>query len=129
MKRVLAYGASALCLLTSIVLAEAPQDYRFKVEKLLEGLAQPMELEIAPDGRIFINEYPGRLKIYRPDTKQVIEAGRLEVFNGQENGFLGFALDPTFSENGWIYCLYSPPNFSGQSLSRFTLKGDTLDLA
>jgi glucose/arabinose dehydrogenase len=68
-EHVLASGASALCLLISITLAETPQDYRFKVEKLLEGLAQPMELEIAPDGRIFINEYSGRLKIYRPDTK------------------------------------------------------------
>jgi cytochrome c len=51
----------------------------------------------------------------------------LEVFTGQENGFLGFALDPKFAENGWIYCLYSQPNFSGQSLSRFTMKGDVLD--
>jgi cytochrome c len=129
MNPVLAFGASALCFLTSIAIAETPQDYRFKVEKLLDGLAQPMELEIAPDGRIFINEYPGRLKIYHPDTKQVVEAGKLDVFTGQENGFLGFALDPKFEENGWIYCLYSPPKFNGQSLSRFTLKGDTLDLA
>ena len=29
--------------------AEAPQDFRFKVEKLLDGIPQPMEIELAPD--------------------------------------------------------------------------------
>ena len=109
--------------------AEVPPDYRFKVETLFEGIPQPMELEIAPDGRIFFNEYGGKLKIYHPDTKQLTEAGQIEVFTGQENGFLGFALDPKFAENGWIYCLHSPKDFPGQHLSRYTMRGDTLDLA
>jgi cytochrome c len=118
-----------LALTATLAAAEAPPDYRFKVETLVEGMAQPMELEIAPDSRIFFNEYGGKLKIYHPDKKQVIEAGKIEVFTGQENGFLGFALDPKFAENGWIYCLYSPNGFSGQYLSRFTIVGDVLDLA
>ncbi len=108
---------------------EVPQDYRFKVETLFENIPQPMELEVAPDGRIFVNEYGGKLNIYHPDTKQLVDAGRLDVFTGQENGFLGFALDPKFAENGWIYCLWSPKDFEGQHLSRFTMKGDALDLA
>jgi len=33
-----------------------PPDYRFKIEVLTAGLPQPMELELAPDGRIFFNE-------------------------------------------------------------------------
>ena len=113
----------------SLFAAEAPPDYRFKIETLLEGIPQPMEIEIAPDGRIFLNEFGGKLKIFHPDTRQLVEAGTIEIFNGQENGFLGFALDPKFSENGWIYCLYSPKGFDGQHLSRFQMKGDTLDLA
>jgi len=110
--------------------ADAPpvEDYRFKVEKLLGGIPQPMELEFAPDGRLFINEYQGALKIYHPDTKQVTVAATLQVFNGLENGFLGFALDPKFAENHWIYCLYSPKGFNGQYLSRFTMQGDTMDI-
>ena len=109
--------------------AEAPPDYRFKVETLFEGVAQPMELELAPDGRIFFNEIGGKLKIYRPDTKQIVEAGSIEITTAQENGFLGFALDPKFAENGWIYCLHSPKGYDGQHLSRYTMRGDTLDLA
>ncbi|MGV3533922.1 MAG: PQQ-dependent sugar dehydrogenase, partial [Chthoniobacteraceae bacterium] len=110
-------------------LQSAPPDYRFKVETLAEGMPNPMELEIAPDGRIFFNEYNGALKIYHPATKQVSVAGVLDPFTGQENGFLGFALDPKFAENGWIYCLWSPKEYDGQYLSRFTMRGDVLDLA
>ena len=109
--------------------AEVPPDYRFQVETLFEGIPQPMELKIAPDGRIFFNEYGGKLKVWHPDTKQIVEAGQIDVFTGQENGFLGFALDPKFAENGWIYCLHSPKDFPGQHLSRYTMRGDTLDLA
>jgi cytochrome c len=115
--------------LTTMSAAEAPPDYRFQVETLLEGMPQPMELEIAPDGRIFFNEYGGKLRIYHPDTKQTVEAGQVEVWTGQENGFLGFALDPAFAKNGWIYCLQSPKEFSGQHLVRYTMVGDKLDLS
>jgi cytochrome c len=114
---------------TAIAAPEIPPDYRYKVETLLEDIPQPMQVKLAPDGRIFFNEYRGKLKVYHPDTKQVVEAGTLDVWAQQENGFLGFALDPKFAENGWIYCLYSPPDYPGQHLSRFTMKGDTLDMA
>ena len=59
----------------------------------------------------------------------VVEAGVLPTFAEQENGFLGFALDPQFSKNIWIYLYYSPTNYSGQRLSRFIMKGDALDFA
>ena len=118
-----------LVIASTLGAVDAPPDYRFKVETLFTGIPQPMEIEIAPDGRIFFNEYGGKLKIYHPDTKQIAEAGQIDVFTGQENGFLGFALDPKFSENHWIYCLHSPKDFDGQHLSRYTMTGDTLDLA
>ena len=117
-----------LAFLTSAAVAQLPEDFRFKVDRIGGGFAQPMELEIAGDGRIFVNEYGGKLKILRPDSKEFTVAGELKVFGAQENGFLGFALDPKFSENGWIYCLYSPVGYDGQSLSRFTMKGDLLDV-
>ncbi|RYD61537.1 MAG: glycosyl hydrolase, partial [Verrucomicrobiaceae bacterium] len=125
----LARSALALLAVTSSLVAAEASDYRFKVETLFEGIPQPMEFELAPDGRIFFNEFSGKLRIYDPKASQIVDAGRLEVFNGQENGFLGFALDPKFAENGWIYCMYSPKGFEGQYLSRFQLKDGVLDLA
>jgi cytochrome c len=106
----------------------APEDARFKVEKLLGDIPQPMTTEIGPDGRLYFNEYGGLLKAIDLKTKQVKVIGKLEVFLQQENGFLSFALDPKFAENGWVYCLYSPVGFNGQSVSRFTIKDDVLDL-
>ena len=103
-----------------------PPGYRYRVEVLAGGMPQPMELEVAPDGRVFFNELGGRLRIYRPDIGQVVEAGAIPVFTPQENGFLGFALDPAFAENRWIYIFYSATNFNGQHLSRFTMDGDRL---
>ncbi|MBM3869890.1 MAG: carbohydrate-binding protein [Verrucomicrobia bacterium] len=107
--------------------AAPPPDYRFKVEILAVGnMPQPMELEIAPDGRIFWNELSGKLKIWKPGG-QIVEAGTVPVYNAQENGFLGFALDPKFTQNSFIYLFYSPTNYPGQRLSRFVMRGDALD--
>ena len=103
-----------------------PEDVRFQTETLLTGLPQPMHLEFAPDGRIWFNEYLGALKIYDPKTKRVTLVAEMEVFKTLENGFLAFALDPKFAQNGWIYILYSPVGFEGQYLSRFDVKDDKL---
>jgi cytochrome c len=120
-------GAALLAGAASARAAEAlPEDARFKVEKLLEGLPQPMHLELGPDGRIWFNEYAGSLKIYDPQTKRVTLVAEIESFKQQENGFLAFALDPKFAQNGWIYLIYSPLGFEGQYLSRFEIKGDKL---
>lgn len=106
-----------------------PEDQRFKVEKLIGDLPQPMTMTMAPDGRLFFNEYGGLLKAYDFKTKTTKILGKLTVFKEQENGFLSFTLDPKFSENHWVYCLYSPVGFNGQNISRFTLVNDQLDLA
>lgn len=108
--------------------AQTPPDYRFKPETLATGLTQPMEMELAPDGRIFFNEINGKLRIWKPGAG-LVEAGKIPVFTAQENGFLGFALDPKFAENQFIYLFYSPTNLTGQRLSRFVMRGDSLDVA
>lgn len=124
---VLALLLGLACPPTRAAASAPPADYRFKVETLASGMPQPMELEVAPDGRIFFNELEGRLKIWKPDGS-IVEAGKIPVFAQQEGGFLGFALDPAFDRTGWIYVLYSPTNYEGGRISRFRMRGDTLDL-
>ena len=114
--------------LSSALAAEPPPDGRYKAETLVEGITQPMELELAPDGRIFFIEIAGKLRLWKPDTKVVVEAGTVETTTAQENGLLGFALDPKFPDNHRIYLFYSPKDTDGQRLSRFVMQGDTLDL-
>jgi cytochrome c len=99
---------------------------RFERTVISGDLVQPMELDIAPDGRIFLIELGGTLKIIDPVTGRQEVAGKLTVTTAQENGLIGLALDPNFAENGWIYLQYSPPDFSGQHVSRFEMRGNEL---
>jgi cytochrome c len=112
-----------------LLAAEPVEDYRFKIDVLATGMAQPLQVKLAPDGRIFFNELKGPLKIWKPSTQTVVEAAVVPTFAEQENGFLGFALDPKFAKNQWIYLYYSPTNYVGQRLSRFVMQGDALDFA
>jgi PKD repeat protein/type 1 glutamine amidotransferase len=90
----------------------------------------PMELDIAPDGRVFYLERDGRLRIIKPDTQTTVTAATLSVFTGNEDGLLGLTLDPNFATNRWVYLYYSPAGGAARNLlSRFTINGDTLDLA
>lgn len=101
---------------------------RFERTVVATGLVQPMELDIAPDGRIFLIELAGTIKLIDPQTGQSAEVGKLTVTTEQENGLIGLALDPNYAENHWVYLQYSPPDFSGQRISRFTIVDDRLDM-
>ncbi len=107
-------------------------------EKFEDTLKDPMELAVAPDGRVFYAERAGVVKMWKPETKTTVVIGTLKVFTGLEEGLLGITLDPNFVRNGWIYLNHSLPdtteNRPGEKagiirVSRFTLKGDALDLA
>lgn len=102
---------------------------RFERTVVGTSLAQPMEIEIAPDGKIFVIELGGTLKQIDPATGLATEVGKLTVTTAQENGLIGMALDPKFKDNGWIYLQYSPPDFSGQYISRFDFRDGRLDMA
>jgi len=105
-------------------------DYsRFERTTVGEALVQPMELDIAPDGRIFLIELAGSVKLIDPKTNTTEVVAQLTVTTEQENGLIGLALDPKFSENGWVYLQYSPPDFTGQHISRFSFRDNRLDLS
>ena len=101
-------------------------------EVVLTGdLTDPMEIAIAADGRVFIVEWAGAVKVWEPDTEAVRVVGWLPVEKNIEDGLLGLALDPAFEENGWMYIYYSPvtdgPKFN--RLSRFRYDGQSLDMS
>ena len=90
----------------------------------------PMELDIAPDGRVFYAERDGRLQVISPATGITTTAATLDVFTGNEDGLIGVRLDPDFATNNWIYLYYAPEGGAPRNyLSRFTVTGDTVDLA
>ena len=109
--------------------AAAVDASRFEVAVLATGLKQPMELSVAPDGTVYFIELDGKLKAYDPRQATVRLVGELTVTTAQENGLIGLALDPNFAETGWVYLQYSPPDFPGQHISRFTLRDGKLDMS
>ncbi len=93
---------------------------------LADRLANPVDFEIAPDGRIFILDRFGKLWIRLPDGSKVM-AAEIPVYSESEAGLIGIALDPSFSSNGHIYLYYSPPTPNEHRLSRFTMRGNSVD--
>jgi len=110
------------------IAAEELDPRRFEKFTIATGLVQPMQMAIAPDGRIFLIELAGNLKLIDPVAKTSRVLAKINVTTEQENGLIGICLDPKFSENGWVYLQYSPPNFPGQQLSRFRFKNDAFEL-
>ena len=80
---------------------------------LLSGLEIPWAVDLAPDGRLFITERPGRVRIARFDgtsaTLQPEPWATIAARTGTNNegGLLGIALDPQFASNGFVYLYYS----------------------
>lgn len=107
-----------------------PPDNRFVMEVLDDNLYEPAELVVLPDGRILFTGRRGTLSLHDPEKRETKVVGQLLVYNGQEDGLMGIALDPKFEENHQLYMYYSPAVEEPiQYLSRFDFVGDSLLLA
>ena len=76
----------------------------------IAGLINPTVIRFASDGRVFIAEKRGVIKIYDTlsnTTPTVFADLRTDVYNFWDRGLLGMALDPNFPSNPYIYVLYS----------------------
>ncbi len=103
-----------------------------------DSLKDPMELSVARDGRVFFIQRSGIVSVIEPGSTNSTEVGRLNVFSGLEDGLLGLALDPKFTENHFLYLFYSVPETTKDAngkkagenrVSRFTLQNGKLDLS
>jgi glucose/arabinose dehydrogenase len=90
------------------------------------GLTQPTTMTIAPDGRFFIVQQNGILKILKNGAILPQPFINLPVGTGGERGLLGVALDPSFSTNNYVYLYYTIPAGTFNRVSRFTASGDTV---
>ena len=77
------------------------------VEVLAQGLDTPWALDFAPDGRLFLTERPGRVRVVREGALDPEPWLTLEVAGAGEGGLLGLALDPEFGRNGFVYVAHT----------------------
>ena len=106
----------------------------FQPQTVVAGLNLPTSFAFAPDGRIFIAEKSGVVRVFKngallPTPLIDISA---KVNNYWDRGLIGMALDPNFASNGYIYLLYpyeatATDDAGGKTarLSRYTVVGDT----
>src|SRR5687768_10313437 len=77
----------------------------------LSGLTNPAAVRFAPDGRIFVAEKSGRIKIFDDfgdPTPTVYADLAQQVHDFWDRGLLGIALDPQFaSGRPYVYVLYA----------------------
>ncbi|MFG1817890.1 PQQ-dependent sugar dehydrogenase [Kribbella sp. NPDC049174] len=82
----------------------------FRDSVVLSGLTNPTVLQFAPDGRIFVGQKNGVIKVFQSltDTNPVTVADlRTQVNDYWDRGLLGFAIPPNFPANPFVYVLYA----------------------
>ena len=88
----------------------APVQSGFEEQLVFSGLNQPSAVRFSPDGRVFVAEKRGVIKVFDSlsDTTPTIFADlRTNVYNFWDRGLLGMALDPGFPTKPYIYVLYA----------------------
>jgi cytochrome c len=135
----------------------APPETSFQKVTLNGAPGEPLGLVVLPDGRVLHTTRGGRVFRHEPATGENRVIANIPVYQHDEEGLQGVAIDAGFEQNHWLYIYYSPPldtplddpstpglnegdapltgtaadfeRFRGtMRLSRFQLVGDDLDL-
>jgi glucose/arabinose dehydrogenase len=97
----------------------------FSEQQVASGLSSPTAMTEAPDGRIFVCEQGGRLRVIKNDALLSAPFVSLTVSSSGERGLLGVTFDPNFSSNHFVYVYYTTPTPAPHNrVSRFTSNGD-----
>jgi glucose/arabinose dehydrogenase len=97
----------------------------FAHERVVTGIAYPTAMEFAPDGRIFVAEKTGAIRVVKDGIVLPQPFTTVDTLSDVEFGLVGLVLDPDFTSNGYVYVNYtttgSPPR---NVIERFTAVGD-----
>src|SRR6185369_4245233 len=88
------------------------------------GLTNPTAMALAPDGRIFVCEQGGKLRVIKNGVLLSTPFLTVTVDSNGERGLLGVAFDPNFVSNQLVYVYYTVPTPAHNRVSRFTANGD-----
>jgi glucose/arabinose dehydrogenase len=119
-----------LCVVASALVATQPTHAvslrrGFRETVIARGLEQPTAMTVAPDGRIFVTQQTGAVRIISNGTLLADPLVVVPVIADGEQGLIGIALDPQFLVNGYLYLHYTAltPELHNR-VSRFTVVGD-----
>jgi glucose/arabinose dehydrogenase len=82
-------------------------------------------MAFAPDGRLFVCEQNGALRVIKNDLLLTTPFLTVTTDSSGERGLLGVTFDPNFANNQWVYIYYTVPGSPAHNrVSRFTAAGD-----
>jgi PKD repeat protein len=100
-----------------VAMAAATLPAGFQQSVVFDGLDFPTNVRFSPDGRVFVAEKSGLVKVFHDlndQTPNVFADLRTEVDDYWDRGLLGLALDPSFPANPYVYVLYTYDAGPGQ---------------
>lgn len=127
-RRAASCAAVALVGTTTLVGCDLPagfHDYR-----VFGGLVQPTNVEFAPDGRVFVAEKRGVVKVFDnldDPTPSTVADLRTRVFNGWDRGLLGLGIAPDFTTDPAVYVLYTLDKMPGGTIPAWGSPGQDVD--
>jgi glucose/arabinose dehydrogenase len=97
----------------------------FAETRVATGLPSPTAMAIAPDGRIFVAQQGGALRVVKNGALLTQPFLTVSVNAEGERGLLGVAFDPNFASNSFVYVYYTTSASPIHNrISRFTANGD-----
>lgn len=111
---------------TEIVTADG---VRLRLERFAGGVADPTDFAFAPDGRLFVAEREGRVRVLDNGRLLGEPAPSLRIGETGSEQLLALATDPQFDRTHFVYAIYTTTADSGDatfSLARFREAANTL---
>jgi glucose/arabinose dehydrogenase len=102
----------------------------FSESTAFSGLTQPTTLRFSSDGRVFVAEKSGLIKVFdglADSTPSVFADLRTQVHNFWDRGLLGLELHPDFPTKPYVYVLYTYDAAIGGTAPRWGIAGATSD--
>ncbi len=114
--------AAVLLLTVAAGAATLPSGF---TETVISGLSAPTAMTFAPDGRLFVCQQGGALRVIKNGALLPTPFVSLSVSSVGERGLLGVAFDPNFATNNFVYVYYTTATAPIHNrISRFTANGD-----
>jgi glucose/arabinose dehydrogenase len=94
-------------------------------EVFVSGLTGMTQMQFAPDGRLFVSEQRGTLRVVKNGALLTTPFVTVTVDQNGERGLMGIAFDPAFATNQFVYVYYTATSGGTHNrVSRFTASGD-----
>lgn len=120
-------GSAFLILISSgISVRAAALPAGFSEAQVATGLSNPTAMAFAPDGRLFVCQQGGLLRVIKNGALLATPFLTVNTDSAGERGLLGIAFDPNFAANQFVYIYYTVNAAPKHNrVSRFTASGDT----